>query len=1080
MSEKTSISKKIDNKINIEAKNTASERVVMVLVGLDHERLSYLETPHLFSDDGHPVDFELLFEPSIRRTMVERLLSVESKIVWCTYEEYQVIGDGTFDVFGKKQFLINNAYPNLYPIPHAFSESFDRIIDYYEETEPDIGDSLDSPDGIEMCEHFYIGLTRVNGDVFGSYKILPGNSLDLYASIPQEIEKKGDIQGLKLPYEIEPTQYSITEFADKLLREHEDREEVPVVYSPELFKSELFNAIQALCDAVEGRYRIIAVSKPTEPQSKEIDQYGVYKLLGNYWGYEEFKNFLVYKNARGYSSDKSTTPISQKVVIDTILDQAIHAQKEEPWRDVFVTAPTGTGKSLMFQIPALYLADNFNLVTIVVSPLIGLMKDQVNSLAERSVEQSATINSEVSPVEKREISKKIRAGEKSILYLSPETLLSRSDISMLIGERKLGLVVIDEAHIVTTWGKAFRADYWYLGTYLHRLRKQHQFPIATFTATAIYGGIEDMYVETRDSLHLISPITFLGYVKRGNIALRIQSKLDYSGNLGGDYRLEKFSILLQRLSTFYVAGLKTLVYFPTVRLLTDFHFFIETNGSKDLFLTTGLYYGPLNKTEKQDSFEQFRSGSIRIMLATKAFGMGIDIPDIGVVYHFAPTGNICDYVQEIGRAARALPVGYACFDYLSPDFSHVNRLHGISSLRHYQLVHTIRKVLDIVHASIPKRNLLVNADEFRHIFSGSGRVDDERLDNQVKTAMLIIEKDLEAKYGYSPLIARPRALFTHEFFSVVKNFDFGKLGKWRDHFYDIGSTIEFDRRVLKVNLKAIWKASYQHRSFAQFKYFFHSQPDELDMPFRRDLVPLLILTVQFHSTSKNVKRQVRTIAQGLNNAFTYLVRPRRFFSVEEFAEILRSELPLKIKHWHALAESILRSAYEFCGIMRQKNNHYRWWLRYIEKHNKYELSTTAYEDLTGELNHILHRLEHSRVDSNISQVYIEKAQETEILMWYTLLGMLEDFGVLHYRTEGGNNPEIFIRINSVLPLQNIVDRPDRYKNRILENVSLRHRASVSMLSYLFTEKHNTDDFWESVEDYFLGQIPEKVMEEVYS
>ena len=104
------------------------------------------------------------------------------------------------------------------------------------------------------------------------------------------------------------------------------------------------------------------------------------------------------------------------------------------------------------------------------------------------------------------IIRKIKDKEISILYISPETLLSRSDIENLIGDREIGLFVIDEAHIVTTWGKSFRADYWYLGTYLQKLRKNKQFPIATFTATAIYGGPEDMYLETKGSLNLINPM----------------------------------------------------------------------------------------------------------------------------------------------------------------------------------------------------------------------------------------------------------------------------------------------------------------------------------------------------------------------------------------------------------------------------------------------------------------------------------------------------------------------------------------------------------------------------------------------
>lgn len=186
-----------------------------------------------------------------------------------------------------------------------------------------------------------------------------------------------------------------------------------------------------------------------------------------------------------------------------IVLQANAALEGKDFRDIFVTSPTGAGKSIMFQIPAVYLAEKYKEnkpLTIVISPLIGLMNDQVYNLQNKDITFSATINSEISPVEKMNIITKIQNGEISILYVSPETLLSRSDIKMLIGDRKVGLLVIDEAHIVTTWGKSFRSDYWYLGNYIQKLRKKMKFPIATFTATAIYGGVEDMYSETRDSL----------------------------------------------------------------------------------------------------------------------------------------------------------------------------------------------------------------------------------------------------------------------------------------------------------------------------------------------------------------------------------------------------------------------------------------------------------------------------------------------------------------------------------------------------------------------------------------------------
>ncbi|MGC4387289.1 DEAD/DEAH box helicase, partial [Streptococcus suis] len=129
---------------------------------------------------------------------------------------------------------------------------------------------------------------------------------------------------------------------------------------------------------------------------------------------------------------------------------------------------------------------------------------------------AATINSDYTPAEKDQVLESIKNGEKSILYLSPETLLSNTDIAGLIGDRKIGLLVVDEAHIVATWGKSFRPDYWYLGDFISKLRKNEKsdqnFPIATFTATSTFGGDDNMYLDIIESLRM-TPERFLGRVK---------------------------------------------------------------------------------------------------------------------------------------------------------------------------------------------------------------------------------------------------------------------------------------------------------------------------------------------------------------------------------------------------------------------------------------------------------------------------------------------------------------------------------------------------------------------------------------
>ena len=216
--------------------------------------------------------------------------------------------------------------------------------------------------------------------------------------------------------------------------------------------------------------------------------------------------------------------VNQSIIINAIYENIIKAKNKESFKDIFVTAPTGAGKSILFQIPAIMAAEKHNLLTIVISPLIGLMKDQVNNIKVLT-NCAETINSEYTPFEKEQIKEKIKTGECSMLYISPETLLSNSDITTFIGDREIGLLVIDEAHTVSTWGKNFRPDYWYLGEYLDKLRhtSNYIFPIATFTATAtISDGYDDMYHDIVESLNMTC-LTFIGDVKRNNIRFNINT-----------------------------------------------------------------------------------------------------------------------------------------------------------------------------------------------------------------------------------------------------------------------------------------------------------------------------------------------------------------------------------------------------------------------------------------------------------------------------------------------------------------------------------------------------------------------------
>ena len=565
------------------------------------------------------------------------------------------------------------------------------------------------------------------------------------------------------------------------------------------------------------------------------------EILKRHWGYDTFRTFKVYDLPSLDKGEKNIRDVSQEQIISDIVQQVENCMAGDDIQDIFVTAPTGAGKSVIFQIPAIYLAEKYNLLTIVISPLIGLMNDQVKNLTLKNYRQAETINSDISPILKEQIVEKITSGACDIFYISPETLLSRSDVEQLIGDRTIGLVVIDEAHIVTTWGKQFRPDYWYLGDHIKKLRKiqsnrkGHSFIIATFTATAIYQGVEDMYNETIAALHLREPITYLGYVKRGDIEIKID-KTPFDKGERAEFDLEKFSDIENAIKRAKFFRKKTLIYFPEVQLIETAKIILQNKNNLDAVAT---YHGKMNRDDKRENYEKFFRGDKLVMLSTKAFGMGIDINDIEIVMHFAPTGNVCDYVQEIGRVTRRNDLrGEALYHYDKKDFKYIKRLHGLSAIKKYQLIAVVKKIYELWSFK-RKNNLLLDAENFTYIFD---RYADESTSiNKVKTALLIIQKDFEARLGFSPLTVRPIPLFSVGFFvinpSVQKNLlnDFGSCLK----------EIEPRLNICHVNLQMIWEKDFRDKSFPQFKYLIYSKNDDLPFNKKYPIQPALCVEIEF-------------------------------------------------------------------------------------------------------------------------------------------------------------------------------------------------------------------------------------------
>ena len=380
----------------------------------------------------------------------------------------------------------------------------------------------------------------------------------------------------------------------------------------------------------------------------------------------------------------------QEIVINSLLEE----------QDTFVIMPTGGGKSLCYQLPALIKEGT----AIVVSPLIALMKNQVDSIRSISNEASVAhvLNSSLTKTEIDKVKMDISSGKTKLLYMAPESLSKESNIEFL-KKQNISFMAVDEAHCISEWGHDFRPDYRNLRNILDRLDKE--IPIIGLTATATEKVQEDII----KNLKISGANTFKASFNRPNLYYEVRTK---------DNEVEKDIIKYIKNNI----GKSGIIYCLSRKKVEEISYLLQVNELNAL-----PYHAGLDSKTRAKHQDMFLMEDVDIIVATIAFGMGIDKPDVRFVIHHDIPKSIESYYQETGRAGRDGGEGHCIAYYAYKDIEKLEKFMSGKPVAEQEIGHALlQEMVSYAETSISRRKFILHyfGEEFDNDTGDGGMLDD--------------------------------------------------------------------------------------------------------------------------------------------------------------------------------------------------------------------------------------------------------------------------------------------------------------------------------------------------------------------